>query len=412
MDLQRRAALCAALSLVLCASAAGTPSRAAVLDPVIAALVAQVSATRLQADDTRLVGFGTRNLFSEVGQPKGRGVFAARDWLASQFADIAKTSDGRMTVAFDTYVLARTDRTPRDVTVSSVIVTLARRRSEARYDRHVEPLRFAQFRRQRRQTRRTRRRRQRLGRFGRARSGAHPGAYPLSRLPSSSRASTAKNKDCSAPITSPNRSRAAASWSRPTSTTTSSARPSATTGNRSPHDVRLFSEGLPDDATVRHVNALGVRKRLALTRTGALRQGDRADLRSRDERPPDLPLGSLPARRRPAILYGPGLPRRPLRRGSRKLRPPASDGARRKRHPVRRPAELRRFQVLSERDPSQRRCGRDPRARPAGAGRRHARAQPWLRDGAPVDACPASRPVRTGVASDGSAGVALRPGRR
>lgn len=124
MQFPRRAALCAALAVTLCASSAGTPSRAAVVDPVVAALVAQVSAPRLQADDTRLVGFGTRNLFSEVGQPKGRGVFAARDWLASRFNEIAKTSDGRLTVAFDTYVLPRTDRTPRDVTVSSVIATL------------------------------------------------------------------------------------------------------------------------------------------------------------------------------------------------------------------------------------------------------------------------------------------------
>jgi len=124
MLIRRRAALCSALAMALCAPLAGMPAQAAVVDPVVSALVAQVSAARLQADDQRLAGFGTRNLFSEVGQPNGRGVFAARDWLAGRFGDIAKSSDGRMSVRLESYLLPRTDRTPRDVTLSSVIATL------------------------------------------------------------------------------------------------------------------------------------------------------------------------------------------------------------------------------------------------------------------------------------------------
>src|ERR1041385_5473248 len=81
------------------ASAVPAPAPAA----AIAAIVAKVSAERLQAADTRLVGFGTRNTFSEKlgGQ---RGVFAARAWIADQFREIAKASQGRMTVAYDTHV--------------------------------------------------------------------------------------------------------------------------------------------------------------------------------------------------------------------------------------------------------------------------------------------------------------------
>jgi Peptidase family M28 len=124
MLIQRRAALCSVLAIALCAPLARMPAQAAVVDPVVSALVAQVSAARLQADDLRLAGFGTRNLFSEVGQPSGRGVFAARDWLAGRFGDIAKSSDGRMSVRLESYLLPRTDRTPRDVTLSSVIATL------------------------------------------------------------------------------------------------------------------------------------------------------------------------------------------------------------------------------------------------------------------------------------------------
>lgn len=93
-------------------------------DPQIAALVARVSAAHLRATDERLVAFGTRNLFSEQLHSRRRGVFAARDWIAGQFRAISKAGGGRLGVAFDEYVQAKTARTPRDVLVSSVIATL------------------------------------------------------------------------------------------------------------------------------------------------------------------------------------------------------------------------------------------------------------------------------------------------
>jgi hypothetical protein len=94
------------------------------LDPTIAAAVAGVSAERLEADDERLVAFGTRNTFSEkLGDE--RGVFAARSWIADQFREIAKSSHGRMTVAYDSYVQKPDGRRiVRDVEISSVIATL------------------------------------------------------------------------------------------------------------------------------------------------------------------------------------------------------------------------------------------------------------------------------------------------
>src|SRR5262249_12654607 len=78
----------------------------------------------LEADDARLVAFGTRNTFSE--QMRGtRGVLAARAWIRDRFEEIAKGSRGRMTVSYDTYVQkADGKRVPRDVEVSSVIATL------------------------------------------------------------------------------------------------------------------------------------------------------------------------------------------------------------------------------------------------------------------------------------------------
>jgi Zn-dependent M28 family amino/carboxypeptidase len=90
----------------------------------ITAMVSAVSAQRLQNIDTTLVGFGTRNDFSETSSTPAHGVFGARDWIAAQFRTIAATSGGRMTVTFDTYLQPKTPKTPRAVTESSVIATL------------------------------------------------------------------------------------------------------------------------------------------------------------------------------------------------------------------------------------------------------------------------------------------------
>ncbi|HEV2105442.1 MAG TPA: M20/M25/M40 family metallo-hydrolase, partial [Candidatus Eisenbacteria bacterium] len=113
------------LLLVLAWPALVAAVPAPVPDPRIAAAVAGVSAQRLQADDARLVAFGTRSTFSEkLGDE--RGVFAARAWIADQFRDIARASHGRMRVDFDTYVQkADGKRIGRDVEISSVIATLA-----------------------------------------------------------------------------------------------------------------------------------------------------------------------------------------------------------------------------------------------------------------------------------------------
>jgi hypothetical protein len=111
----------AALALVPVAFAAPPPPAP---DPAIAAALAKVSAERLKADDAKLIAFGTRNTFSEkLGD--ARGVFAARGWIADQFREIAKSSHGRMTVAYDTY-LQKADgkRVVRDVEISSVVATL------------------------------------------------------------------------------------------------------------------------------------------------------------------------------------------------------------------------------------------------------------------------------------------------
>jgi hypothetical protein len=94
-------------------------------DPAIGAMVAAVSSDRLRATDTRLVAFGTRNLFSERLHDSRRGVYAARDWIVARFRALARQSGGRLAVDLDTYLQpALPGRTPRDVEVSSVYATL------------------------------------------------------------------------------------------------------------------------------------------------------------------------------------------------------------------------------------------------------------------------------------------------
>jgi hypothetical protein len=110
--------------LLLAALGSDGPMPALAPYPPISAMVDAVRADRLAAADERLVGFGTRNDFSERTSTKDRGVFAARDWIARQFADVAVTSGGRMRVALDTYLQPKTPKTPRAVTESSVIATL------------------------------------------------------------------------------------------------------------------------------------------------------------------------------------------------------------------------------------------------------------------------------------------------
>ncbi|GAC1652491.1 MAG: M20/M25/M40 family metallo-hydrolase [Vulcanimicrobiaceae bacterium] len=97
---------------------------AAAPDFRITSVVSEVSVEHLRDFDSGLVAFGTRNTFSEQLKDPKRGVFAARDWIRGQFEKIAATSGGRMRVALDEYTQPKTEFTPRDVLISSVIATL------------------------------------------------------------------------------------------------------------------------------------------------------------------------------------------------------------------------------------------------------------------------------------------------
>lgn len=111
-------------ALLLAAAASDAPLPSLTPYPPIAAMVGAVQSDRLKAGVERLVAFGTRNDFSERTSTADRGVFGARDWIAREFRAIAASSNGRMSVALDTYLQPKTPRTPRAVQESSVIATL------------------------------------------------------------------------------------------------------------------------------------------------------------------------------------------------------------------------------------------------------------------------------------------------
>ena len=63
------------------------------------------------ATTARSSGFGTRHTLSSQDDPN-RGIGAARDWIRDQFAQIATTSGGRMTVELQSYIQQPASRIP------------------------------------------------------------------------------------------------------------------------------------------------------------------------------------------------------------------------------------------------------------------------------------------------------------
>jgi hypothetical protein len=73
-------------------------------DPVIEKLATEVNADSLKSYINKLVSFGTRSTLSTTTSP-GRGIGAAREWVAAKFREFAKQSNGRMTVQLDRWIL-------------------------------------------------------------------------------------------------------------------------------------------------------------------------------------------------------------------------------------------------------------------------------------------------------------------
>jgi hypothetical protein len=89
-------------------------------DPRIYQIVDSVSAEQIKAHVTRLVGFGTRNTFSDTLSPT-RGIGASRRWIKNEFDRISADCGGCLEVFYVAEVYPPSRRIPDSVNVVSVV---------------------------------------------------------------------------------------------------------------------------------------------------------------------------------------------------------------------------------------------------------------------------------------------------
>jgi hypothetical protein len=89
----------------------------------VRAILGDVDARRIEKSIRTLAGFGTRHTLSSQTDPE-RGIGAARDWIYDQLQRSAAASDGRMTVAKQSFVQPPGERIPEPVTITNLVATL------------------------------------------------------------------------------------------------------------------------------------------------------------------------------------------------------------------------------------------------------------------------------------------------
>ena len=97
-----------------------TAAKPAASDPRIAAIVTAVSADRLRADVTRLVGFGTRNTLSDTVS-QARGIGAARRWVKAEFERISASCGGCLDVFYVSGTVGPVPRIPQPTEIVNVV---------------------------------------------------------------------------------------------------------------------------------------------------------------------------------------------------------------------------------------------------------------------------------------------------
>jgi hypothetical protein len=87
-------------------------------------MLREVDSGRIESIVRRLVDFGTRHTLSVQDDPV-RGIGAARDWIFDQLSAVAATTGGRMTVEKQSFVQPVSSRIPVPTVITNVIATLA-----------------------------------------------------------------------------------------------------------------------------------------------------------------------------------------------------------------------------------------------------------------------------------------------
>src|SRR6185503_11432120 len=112
------AVLAAVLATVLAQPCNGQPK-----NPQIEAIVAAVSAERIEARIRKLASFHTRHTLSRTDS-ETQGIGAARRWIKAELEQCARASGGRLQVAFDAFVQQPDRRVPKPVEIVNVVATL------------------------------------------------------------------------------------------------------------------------------------------------------------------------------------------------------------------------------------------------------------------------------------------------
>ncbi|HEV2881052.1 MAG TPA: M28 family metallopeptidase [Pyrinomonadaceae bacterium] len=109
------------------ASNAPATSAAPRRDPDVARIVSEIDPRNIERTVRKLVSFGTRNTLSAQDNP-ARGIGAARDWLKSEFEQIARRAGGRLSVELQSYTQEANPpprgRIPQPTVVTNVVATL------------------------------------------------------------------------------------------------------------------------------------------------------------------------------------------------------------------------------------------------------------------------------------------------
>jgi hypothetical protein len=96
-------------------------------DPQIAAALKDISTSRIQANIEKLVSFGTRLTLSAQDPASisaGRGIGAAREWIKSEFERYSKDCGGCLEVKTDASIQDKADRIPEPTVITNVYAVL------------------------------------------------------------------------------------------------------------------------------------------------------------------------------------------------------------------------------------------------------------------------------------------------
>ncbi|HEX6353766.1 M28 family metallopeptidase [Actinophytocola sp.] len=102
----------------------GRPPLSQQPDRELRAIMREVDPKRIEAIIRKLVSFGTRHTLSTQDDPN-RGIGAARDWILAELGRYAAASEGRMTVALQSYIQEPVPpRIPVPTRITNVVATL------------------------------------------------------------------------------------------------------------------------------------------------------------------------------------------------------------------------------------------------------------------------------------------------